>query len=364
MSLFDSATAIRKRRRNQKKSSSVLEALEANSLEIEPTEHVWTPGGTLKKSKEISGLPSSSSPPVSPTQHHVPMYRPPLGRIENRHSWANQDGITRYNSYTDQRLEDALTYGNYDTRKKKRALGVYRDEEETLTGTLSQPALQMPLLTSSSTHGATRRRQQYDENDEDDDDEDYEPRSVVRKRKAAAAQTNSRHPLRRRMISENVVFDKSGRRVMNPHYPQEFRSASYGHALEGKSTRRHESSKPLRSHTQDFVPSYNHQLPSQMAQPPQGNHMQRLPQPNPRRHLHSVSIEALINNSHQNSMNHAIPGNGGLSHMPGPFGHNLSQAHELAQPFSFAPNIPNMHNFMNIGHHQTAGLAGPDFPNF
>jgi hypothetical protein len=363
MALFDSATAIRKRRRNQKKSSSVLEALEANSLEIEPTEHVWTPGGTLKKSKEISGLPSSSSPPVSPNQHHVPIYRPSSGRIDSRHSWANQDGISRYNSYTDQRLEDALTYGNYDTRKKKRALGVYHDEDEPLTGTLSQP-VQMSVLTSSQNRGATRRRpsRQYDENNDDEDEDDYEPRSLIRKRKAAAAQSNSRHPLRRRMVSDNVVFDNTGRRVMNPHYPQDSRASSYGQILDSKGTHRYEGSRSLRNHTQDFQSSYHHQLPSQMSQPPQAGDMQRLAQPNPRRHHPSLSIEALVNSTHSNPMSHSMAGNGSLPQLSGTFGHSMPQVHDLPQPFSFGPNIPNMHTFM--GHHQNAALVGPDFPQF
>jgi hypothetical protein len=68
MDIFDSATPAARRRRNQKKSQTVLQQLEHNSLDVTNFENVWWPNGDLKKSKEISGIPSSSSPVRSPEQ--------------------------------------------------------------------------------------------------------------------------------------------------------------------------------------------------------------------------------------------------------------------------------------------------------
>ncbi len=62
MDIFDSATPEMKRKRNQKKDSSVLQQMMINSAEVEPTELIFTPEGRLKKSRFISGMVESSSP--------------------------------------------------------------------------------------------------------------------------------------------------------------------------------------------------------------------------------------------------------------------------------------------------------------
>jgi hypothetical protein len=66
MSLFDSATAIDRRRRNQKKDDSVIRRLRDHSQMVECTELTFNPDWTLNKERFIDGLPSSS-PPVSPS---------------------------------------------------------------------------------------------------------------------------------------------------------------------------------------------------------------------------------------------------------------------------------------------------------
>ncbi|EKG14825.1 hypothetical protein MPH_08100 [Macrophomina phaseolina MS6] len=79
MDIFDSATPEMKRKRNQKKDTSVVEQLELNSREVEATEHIWTPCGTLHKERPISGSVTDSSPiklDASPTKD-LPS-RPPL----------------------------------------------------------------------------------------------------------------------------------------------------------------------------------------------------------------------------------------------------------------------------------------------
>ncbi|KAL6708672.1 hypothetical protein ACN47E_002368 [Coniothyrium glycines] len=54
MDIFDSATPEMRRKRNQKKDSSVVEQLELNSLEVEATELIFTPQGSFKRQRRIS----------------------------------------------------------------------------------------------------------------------------------------------------------------------------------------------------------------------------------------------------------------------------------------------------------------------
>lgn len=54
MDIFDSATLEMRRKRNQKKDSSVVEQLELNSQEVEATELIFTPQGSFKRQRRIS----------------------------------------------------------------------------------------------------------------------------------------------------------------------------------------------------------------------------------------------------------------------------------------------------------------------
>lgn len=54
MDIFDSATPEMRRKRNQKKDNSVIEQLELNSQEVEPTELIFTPTGSFKRQRRIS----------------------------------------------------------------------------------------------------------------------------------------------------------------------------------------------------------------------------------------------------------------------------------------------------------------------
>ena len=76
MDIFDSATLEMRRKRNQKKDVSVLDQLEQNSLEVEPTEVIYQPFGFIRKQRRISGKAESSSPlpeelPPPPTKRRV-----------------------------------------------------------------------------------------------------------------------------------------------------------------------------------------------------------------------------------------------------------------------------------------------------
>jgi hypothetical protein len=62
MNIFDSATEQMRRKRNQKKDGTILKQMERTSENIQPTELVFSPGGTLRKERRISGMVEDSSP--------------------------------------------------------------------------------------------------------------------------------------------------------------------------------------------------------------------------------------------------------------------------------------------------------------
>lgn len=62
MDIFDSATVQMRRRRNQKKDSGVLKTMEETSLLVEPSEQVYSPGGTLLTERMITGNVEDYSP--------------------------------------------------------------------------------------------------------------------------------------------------------------------------------------------------------------------------------------------------------------------------------------------------------------
>ena len=67
MDLFDSASMDARRKRNQKKESTVLESMQAQSERVEPTEVIYFPTWDVKKARYISGEVESSPPSsVSP----------------------------------------------------------------------------------------------------------------------------------------------------------------------------------------------------------------------------------------------------------------------------------------------------------
>ncbi|KAF2669720.1 hypothetical protein BT63DRAFT_267650 [Microthyrium microscopicum] len=159
MSLFDSATPSARRRRNQKKDAATLQRLEDNSLEVEPTECVWTPRGSLKKAKEISGFPTSSSPLRSPAE---PAWRPSLAP-EPRLNFNIADRFSGYaNEDEDEHMENTTA-----TRKKKRPFDVYHNvDDDTSLQSITQPSvahLNTGLQSRSDHHNDAdaRRRRSY-----------------------------------------------------------------------------------------------------------------------------------------------------------------------------------------------------------
>lgn len=73
MDLFDAATEDKKRQRNQKKDASTFKAMEEASTATEPNEMVFSPSGTLRKEREITGYVEDDDP--LPGEWRIPKTR-------------------------------------------------------------------------------------------------------------------------------------------------------------------------------------------------------------------------------------------------------------------------------------------------
>lgn len=83
MDIFDSATPEMRRRRNQKKDTSVLEQLQLASETILPTELVFDADGDLKQEREITGEPNIEGNPL-PGETSPEPDEPPLKKRQTR----------------------------------------------------------------------------------------------------------------------------------------------------------------------------------------------------------------------------------------------------------------------------------------
>jgi len=77
MDIFDAAPPEARRRRNQKKLTSVVDRLKSYSAEVEPNEMIWTPAGSLWKERPITGQVDFESSPhkLDPTSSDLPSRR-------------------------------------------------------------------------------------------------------------------------------------------------------------------------------------------------------------------------------------------------------------------------------------------------
>ncbi|KUL87735.1 hypothetical protein ZTR_05809 [Talaromyces verruculosus] len=73
MDCFDAASDVMKRQRNQKKDASTFKAMEEASCASEPSEWVFSPSGTLRKEREITGFVEEDD--LLPGEWTVPKYR-------------------------------------------------------------------------------------------------------------------------------------------------------------------------------------------------------------------------------------------------------------------------------------------------
>lgn len=82
MDLFDAATEMMKRQRNQKKDASTFKAMEEASTATEPNEMVFSPSGTLRREREITGYVEDDDP--LPGEWRIPKPRRDRRDIRDR----------------------------------------------------------------------------------------------------------------------------------------------------------------------------------------------------------------------------------------------------------------------------------------
>ncbi|OQD76549.1 hypothetical protein PENDEC_c004G06826 [Penicillium decumbens] len=93
MDIFDSATQQMRRKRNQKKDGNVLKMMEKTSSQVEPTEFIFSPMGTLQKQRVISGNVDDDSPLKGETP--IPKGRQPRSRMRTRRNALRQTDSNR-----------------------------------------------------------------------------------------------------------------------------------------------------------------------------------------------------------------------------------------------------------------------------
>ncbi|KAL5395468.1 hypothetical protein PMIN03_002623 [Paraphaeosphaeria minitans] len=138
MAIFDSATPEMRRKRNQKKDSSVVEQLEINSQEVEPTELIFTPTGSFKRQRRISSsvyddeddeMIKAESPTPSLARPALVDLDVNVSRRQRRVTRAQPFYAAR-SSYEDEhaRTDHANSYGDR-APKRKRRFEVFQDDE-------------------------------------------------------------------------------------------------------------------------------------------------------------------------------------------------------------------------------------------
>ncbi|KAF2474643.1 uncharacterized protein BDR25DRAFT_384004 [Lindgomyces ingoldianus] len=145
MDLFDSATPEMRRKRNQKKDISVVEQLELNSQEVEPTELIFTPHGSFKKQRRISGsvYDDEESSPIKAESPRPYLTRPALADLDpnaarrtRQHFRPPVFPYASRNPYENDHGHSGYGYGDLHGQRRRRAFDVFQDDEVTF----AQPA--------------------------------------------------------------------------------------------------------------------------------------------------------------------------------------------------------------------------------
>ncbi|KAF2876289.1 hypothetical protein BDV95DRAFT_602291 [Massariosphaeria phaeospora] len=157
MDIFDSATPEMRRKRNQKKDSSVVEQLELNSQEVEPTELIFTPSGSLKKQRRISSSEhdDEESSPIKVESPRPTLTRPALANMDvnvarrpRQVARAHPFSYLARGHYEDDHGRSDYGHGLDDrASKRRRAFSVFHDDEVSF----AQPA-PFQYLTAGYSH--------------------------------------------------------------------------------------------------------------------------------------------------------------------------------------------------------------------
>jgi hypothetical protein len=137
MDLFDSATPEMRRKRNQKKDSSVVEQLEINSQGVEATELIFTPQGSFKRQRRISSsvYDDEESSPLRGDSPKSYLTRPALGSVDANVGMRPRQGMRPPSySYSGRHQHDReqirSAHGHGDRApRSKRAFDVFQDED-------------------------------------------------------------------------------------------------------------------------------------------------------------------------------------------------------------------------------------------
>lgn len=108
MDCFDAASEVMKRQRNQKKDASLFKAMEEASCASEPSELVFSPSGTLRREREITGFVEEEDD-LLPGEWTVPKYRRDRRDRRNR---GTQELSTARRRQGSQRVALAVTDAN------------------------------------------------------------------------------------------------------------------------------------------------------------------------------------------------------------------------------------------------------------
>lgn len=147
MDIFDSATLEMRRKRNQKKDSSVVEQLELNSQEVEATELIFTPRGSFKRQRRISNAEYDDEEEVEiKTESPQPTRaRPALSRMDVNTRRPRQLTRPTFSASTRSQYEERgrsiFDYNGNDRAPKRKRGGfpVYQDDDGDEVS-FSQPA--------------------------------------------------------------------------------------------------------------------------------------------------------------------------------------------------------------------------------
>jgi hypothetical protein len=153
MDIFDSATPEMRRKRNQKKATSVIVQLQATSKIVTPTELIFDNLGQFKKERVISGEPNSADSPLrgetTPEPDEPPVKKratrrrpraaladkdPNGGRAlrSNRRDGSHHPGFGKsrpqyVDGSDDLDEDDIMTYGQQRPAQRRSGLSIHRD---------------------------------------------------------------------------------------------------------------------------------------------------------------------------------------------------------------------------------------------
>jgi hypothetical protein len=156
MDIFDSATPEMRRKRNQKKDSSVVEQLELNSQDVEATELIFTPQGSFKRQRRISCSESDDEDEiVIKAESPLPVRRrPALANLDvnttRRTRQSTRPGlpVLSRTQHDDDRDRSSYDHGHGSRAPKRKRFDVFQDDDDT---PFSQPS-SMEYLTSGFAH--------------------------------------------------------------------------------------------------------------------------------------------------------------------------------------------------------------------